>query len=80
MALPRAVCVCVCVWVHGRDASAMFMLSEIEVGGALTQDTIRVEPKHFSKNSAQAITDQINAKYANRVRDVRLTVCRSCPT
>ena len=32
------------------------------------QDTISVEPRHFSKPSAKAITDQINAKYANKVR------------
>lgn len=38
----------------------MFILSRIE-------DTVRVPPKDFHKNSTQALTDCLNAKYSNRV-------------
>ncbi|WFD08187.1 DNA-directed RNA polymerase III complex subunit Rpc25 [Malassezia vespertilionis] len=47
----------------------MFMLSEIE-------DTIHVEPKQFAMPSADALVDQIKAKYANRIlQDVGLCIC-----
>lgn len=37
---------------------------------------IKVEPRHFSKSSAKAIADQINAKYSNKVlQDVGLCIC-----
>ena len=39
----------------------MFNLAEIK-------DTIKIEPAGFRKKKAQAITDEINRKYANKVR------------
>lgn len=38
----------------------MFNLAEIK-------DTIKIEPAGFRKKKAQAITDEINRKYANKV-------------
>lgn len=38
------------------------------------QDTIKVEPKQFNKSAAKAITEQINLKYANKVRGFVFTV------
>lgn len=39
----------------------MFNLAEMK-------DTIKIEPSGFRKKKAQAITDEINRKYANKVR------------
>ncbi|KAG0238486.1 RNA polymerase III subunit Rpc25 [Mortierella sp. GBAus27b] len=46
----------------------MFNLAEIK-------DTIKIEPAGFRKKKAQAITDEINRKYANKVlQDVGLCI------
>lgn len=39
----------------------MFNLAEIK-------DTIKIEPSGFRKKKSQAITDEINRKYANKVK------------
>jgi len=39
----------------------MFNLAEMK-------DTIKIEPSGFRKKKAQAITDEINRKYANKVK------------
>ena len=48
-------------WRCNKNIATMFVLADIE-------DTIRVEPRFFVKPAAVAIEDQINTKYANRVR------------
>ena len=38
----------------------MFVLSEL-------QDIVRIEPRRFSKDMKQEITDELNKKFANKV-------------
>ncbi len=42
----------------------MFVLAEL-------QDIVRIEPRSFSKDTGQEITDELNRKFANKVIDLK---------
>ena len=44
----------------------MFLLAEL-------QDIVRIEPRCFSKDTGQEITDELNRKYANKVNGIKQT-------
>ncbi|CAG8532537.1 10505_t:CDS:2 [Ambispora leptoticha] len=47
----------------------MFILS-------VFKDTVKIEPQNFRKNKYDAITDELNQKYANKVvQDIGLCIC-----
>lgn len=57
-----------------KPLCSMFILTEVE-------DTVKIEPKSFSKTDNEAIQDVLNYKFANKVKvTVTAFFCASSPS